>query len=114
LAPADEWEAWFHVVGADGELRGTIGALIGEPGSTADSIEVRLRGDEATREDRQLPGDWFPGAFAGPMEALMQSIGDSSEPPTSAADAVRTLELVRAAELSHESGRPVSLPLART
>jgi predicted dehydrogenase len=109
-AAPDAWEAWFEIVGGDGELQATLGAMIGEPGSTPDRLEVRSRDDRAG-DVRDLPGAWFPDAFAGPMAAVMRSIVEGGEPPTSAADALRSLELVRAAELSHESGQPVELPL---
>lgn len=97
-------EAVFRIDGESGSIRGTIGLLYDYPHGRPDTLEVN---------SRSLPTDgwlsypvttrWIPDAFAGPMRALLLEVAGVQPAPTTASDALKTLELVeRAYEASGE------------
>ncbi|MBL7256233.1 Gfo/Idh/MocA family protein [Paractinoplanes lichenicola] len=97
--------ATFRIDGSEGSIRGTIGLLYDYPHGRPDTVEVN---------SKRLPTDgwlpypvttrWIPDAFAGPMRALMFEIAGRGPAPTTAADGLRTLQLVETCYASLASG----------
>ncbi|MBM2621818.1 Gfo/Idh/MocA family oxidoreductase [Actinoplanes sp. LDG1-06] len=97
--------ATFRIDGSEGSIRGTIGLLYDYPHGRPDTLEVN---SSRLPTDGWLPYPvttrWIPDAFAGPMRALMLEIAGKGPAPTTAADGLRTLQLVEAGYASLESG----------
>ncbi|MBU2669867.1 Gfo/Idh/MocA family oxidoreductase [Actinoplanes bogorensis] len=97
--------ATFRIDGSAGSIRGTIGLLYDYPHGRPDTLEVNSR---VLPTDGWLPYPvttrWIPDAFAGPMRALMREIAGVAPAPTTAADGLRTLQLVETCYASLESG----------
>lgn len=89
--------AEFRIDGVDGAIRGTIGLLYDYPDGRPDTLEVL---------SRSLPTDgwvpypvtqrWIPDAFIGTMGSVLEAIATGSTPLTTAADNVKTIELIDA------------------
>jgi predicted dehydrogenase len=103
---AGDYEARFRIDGSRGSVRGTIGLLYDYPHGRPDTVEVF---STVLPTDGWMPypvtSRWIPDAFAGPMRALLQEIGDGVPAPTTAADALQTLRLVEAGYASIASGQ---------
>jgi predicted dehydrogenase len=103
---AGDYEARFRVDGSAGSVRGTIGLLYDYPHGRPDTVEVN---SSVLPTDGWLPypvtSRWIPDAFAGPMKALLTEITDGVAAPTTAADALQTLQLVEACYASIASGQ---------
>jgi predicted dehydrogenase len=97
--------ATFRIDGSHGSIRGTIGLLYDYPHGRPDTVEVN---SQVLPTDGWLPYPvttrWIPDAFAGPMRALMLEVAGEAPAPTTAADGLRTLQLVEACYASLESG----------
>jgi predicted dehydrogenase len=104
-------EALFRIDGSEGSIKGTLGLLYDYPNGRPDTLEVFSR---SVPTDGWLPypvtGRWLPDAFAGPMASLLRAIATGEPPATSAADNVRTVELVHALYESIDSGEAVEVP----
>jgi predicted dehydrogenase len=91
-------EALFRIDGEHGSVKGTIGLLYDYPHGRPDTVAVHSR---VLPTDGWLPYPvttrWIPDAFAGPMRALLREVAGIEPAPTTAADALRTLELVERA-----------------
>ncbi len=106
--PPLSWTAEFTIEGTDLLVEGRVGDMIGHPGEVPDAIRLFAR-TGAGPQERELEGNWFPDAFAGPMRSLMAAIAGGGEPETSGADAVETLLLLEAVEASHRLGMAVEV-----
>ncbi len=73
------------------------------------SVEIITAEGTATAE---LQGAWFPDGFRGCMGELLCAIEQNREPENSAADNLKSLDIVLAAMASADEGRPVALPTA--
>ncbi len=98
--------ATFRIDGSHGAIRGTIGLLYDYPHGRPDTVEVH---SSVLPTDGWMPYPvttrWIPDAFAGPMRALLREIAGHGPAPTTAADGLRTLQLVEACYASIESGQ---------
>ncbi|GID54675.1 oxidoreductase [Actinoplanes couchii] len=98
--------ATFRIDGSHGAIRGTIGLLYDYPHGRPDTVEVH---SAVLPTDGWMPypvtGRWIPDAFAGPMRALLLEIAGQGAAPTTAADGLRTLQLVETCYASIESGQ---------
>jgi len=103
--------ARLRVDGSRGSMRGTIGLLYDYPHGRPDTLEVN---SIALPTDGWVPYPvttrWIPGAFAGPMRALLAAIADGIPAPTSGADSLDTLRLVEACYAAIDSGNAQALP----
>jgi predicted dehydrogenase len=103
--------ATFRIDGSDGAIRGTIGLLYDYPHGRPDTVELN---SAVLPTDGWVPypvtSRWIPDAFAGPMRALLGEIAGLAPAPTTAADALRTLQLVECGYASIASGATVSFP----
>ncbi|MFC5751839.1 Gfo/Idh/MocA family protein [Actinomadura rugatobispora] len=97
--------AEFRIDGDKGAIRGTLGLLYDYPHGRPDTLEVS---SAVAPTDGWAPYPvterWIPGAFAGPMAALLRWIAEDEPSPTSARDNLGTLALVQALYDSIESG----------
>jgi predicted dehydrogenase len=108
-----DFQAAFRVDGTDGAIKGTLGLLYDYPHGRPDTLEV----NSAT-----LPTDgwlaypvttrWLPDAVAGPIGSLLAAIAEDGEPETSAADNLRTLDLLNALYRSMRTGESQRLESA--
>ncbi|GAA3978706.1 Gfo/Idh/MocA family oxidoreductase [Actinomadura viridis] len=97
--------AEFRIDGDRGAIRGTLGLLYDYPHGRPDTLEVS---SAAVPTDGWTPYPvterWIPGAFAGPMAALLRWIAGGEPSPTAARDNLGTLALVEALYESIASG----------
>lgn len=90
-------EAIFRIDGSEGSIRGTIGLLYDYPDGRPDTLEVNAPGRTDGWLQYPVTTRWIPDAFAGPMRALLLEIAGRGPAPTTARDALGTLELVERA-----------------
>ena len=98
----------FTLEGTNGAVRGLLGIYQDYPNPHPDRVEVFTHEDRDWRA-RSDEGTWLPGAFAGPMRALMSAIDNDSTPPTSGADNLLTLRVVEALYRSNEIRESVAI-----
>jgi len=91
-------------------LEGTAGAAVARmgvnldyPRGRPDSLEIAVRGEPW--EEIALEGNWFPDAFAGPMQNLQRFLaGEDRTLWTEVEDAWKTMALVEACYASDRNG----------
>lgn len=100
-----DFRAEFRIDGDKGAIRGTLGLLYDYPHGRPDTLEVN---SAVAPTDGWLSYPvterWIPGAFAGPMAALLRWIAEGEPSPTAARDNLGTLRLVQALYASIDSG----------
>ncbi|GAA4490359.1 Gfo/Idh/MocA family oxidoreductase [Actinoallomurus oryzae] len=100
-----DYEAAFRIDGSEGAIKGTLGLLYDYPHGRPDTLEVNSR---TLPTDGWLPYPvttrWLPDAVAGPMGSLLAAIAEDGEPETTAADNLRTLDLMDALYRSMRTG----------
>jgi predicted dehydrogenase len=90
----DDQYAIFRLEGTEGVIKGTIGLMYNYPTGRPDTLEFMSKRNLGYWFSARLDSMWIPDAFVGPMASLMCAIEDGSEPETSGADNLRTLEIV--------------------
>jgi predicted dehydrogenase len=103
----DDQYAIFRLEGTDGVIKGTIGLMYNYPTGRPDTLEFMSKRNPGYWFNARLDSMWIPDAFVGPMASLMCSIEDGSEPETSGADNLRTLQIVFAEYRSMAEKRAV-------
>lgn len=106
---SDDIYARFRFLGTEGIIDGTIGLLYDYPTGRVDSLRYQANREPRVWHEAKLSTWWIPDAFIGPMASLMEAIQHDSEPVTSGADNLGTLQTVFAAYRSAAEGRFVAL-----
>jgi predicted dehydrogenase len=104
----DDNSALLRIDGTKGAIRGTIGLLYDYPDGRPDTLEVT---SSVVPTDGWMPYPvtqrWFPHAFIGTMGSVLEGIATGTEPRSSVADNVKTIELVDALYRSIEMNEVV-------
>lgn len=102
--------AELRIDGVSGAIRGTIGLLYDYPDGRLDTLEVS---SSVIPTDGWLPYPvtqrWFPHAFIGTINSVLEGVATGAEPRSSVADNVKTVELVAALYRSMDDNQVVSL-----
>ena len=107
---SDDYFAIFRIIGTDGHITGTLGAMYNYPHGREDTLEwSSKRFYKDKRFEAKLEGKWIPDAFIGPTASLMQAIQEDGAPETDAADNLNTLRIVEACYVSAAEHRSVRL-----
>lgn len=97
----------YRIEGLEGLAIGEIG-WCQDPYTSPSSLRYACKGDnDFTTAD--LEGSWFPDAFGGTMNELLDALANSRLPSLSGRDNLHTLALVEAAVLSSTEQRRVEL-----
>lgn len=100
-------ESFFKVEGTKGAVKVTFGANLNYPHGISDRFEYCIpeNGKTPSWQQIDLPGSWFPDAFAGSMGSFQSYLeGTSKEFTSLLPDAVNTMALVEAAYDSSRDG----------
>ncbi len=101
-------ESYLKLEGSRGAIKIQIGLLMNYPDGEADWFEYcTFENDSDTPiwKSIKLEGSWYPHAFIGTMASLMRyANNETSELPTSVADAYNTMATVEAAYASSATG----------
>ncbi len=101
-------ESYVKWEGTKGAIRAQLGLLLNYPQGGADALECcQLDENGNPGEWRSVPveGSWYPHAFIGTMNSMMQfAAGKTGELPTRVDDAFRTMAVVEAAYQSSQTG----------
>ena len=97
----------YRIEGTNGLIMGDIG-WCQDPYTTPSRLKYAQKGDESFTTPK-LKGSWFPDAFAGTMQELLNSLYHASTSELSGQDNLQTLALVEAAALSAQESRRVEL-----
>ena len=104
----DHAESFLKVEGTKGAIKLQMGGNIAYPRSDLDYLKVVTDETKGEWLDVGLEGSWFPGAFKGPMAAVMRFAGgEIDKMPTSVEDACRTMAVCEAAYVSAEHLTPI-------
>jgi predicted dehydrogenase len=93
--------------GSKGAIIINFGALINYPRGAADSFEYVLLGEgkEPEWQQMKIDGSWFPHAFIGSMNEMLQAAaGIIARPDNSVEDCIDTMRCMEAAYISSENG----------
>ena len=105
---SDTYIKW-RMEGTDGVAQGTIG-WPDYPHGSASTLRYASRRDTAGQwVEPRWSTRWFPRAFAGVMEQLQFAVATGTAPVLTAADNVRTMQLVDAAYRSLHERREIQL-----
>lgn len=103
----DKQHAYIKLEGTKGAIRIQLGLLMNYPQGVEDKFEYIILEEhkEPQWNTREINGSWFPDAFAGSMEQVMEAVkGNISRPDNSVEDAILTMACVEAAYRSDEKG----------
>lgn len=103
--------SFIKLEGTKGAIRITMGVLMDYPHGQPDKLEyIELEaGRQPVWNTLPLDGAWFPHAFKGSMQQVMEAArGIKERPDNSVEDAIRTMACVEAAYLSNGQ-RSISL-----
>lgn len=103
--PSDLRIEW-RIEGQEGLAIGDLGWC--KPDYTTPSVLRYARQGDTTFHHPELPGSWFPDAFAGTMGELLHALDAGTAPGISGTDNLHTLALVEAAVLSASEHRPIA------
>jgi predicted dehydrogenase len=95
--------SYIKLEGTKGAIRIHMGVLMNYPSGEADKLEYTVLNNGQPGEWKAIPleGTWFPHAFAGSMQQVMQAAsGNIATPDNSVEDAIHTMACVEAAYLS--------------
>lgn len=101
----EKQHAYIKLEGTKGAIRIQLGVLMNYPQGVEDKFEyIILKENEIPQwKTREINGSWFPDAFGGSMEQVMQAMnGSISQPDNSVEDAILTMACVEAAYRSSE------------
>jgi predicted dehydrogenase len=111
-------ESFFKLEGTTGAIKGRLGVNLDYPRGLPDELEYcgldaspQVGAPQASPSWLSVPlvGNWVPHAFIGTMASLMRRVdGETSELPTAADDAFRTMAVV---EGSYESSSRGATPV---
>ncbi len=104
---SDDFHAIFRFLGTSGIIKGTLGLMYDYPRGRADTLDYQPNTEPRQWHSASLNTMWIPNAFIGPMASLMEAIQNDTEPPTSGADNLKTLQIVGAAYRSAAEHRAV-------
>lgn len=96
-------QAYVKLEGTKGAIRIHMGMLMNYPVGEADKLEYTVLQDGQPGEWKTVPlqGTWFPHAFAGSMQQVMDAAnGVIATPDNSVEDCIHTMACVEAAYLS--------------
>ncbi|HMU09704.1 MAG TPA: Gfo/Idh/MocA family oxidoreductase [Ferruginibacter sp.] len=100
-------QSYIKIEGSKGAVIINFGALINYPRGSADSFEYVLleEGKEPQWQQLKIEGSWFPHAFIGSMNEMMQAAaGIIERPDNSVEDCIDTMACLEAAYKSSEQG----------
>lgn len=100
-------ESFVKLEGTKGAIKITMGVNMNYPQGVDDRFEYCLleEGKDPSWQLVDIPGSWFPDAFAGSMGSFQCYLDGTSEEFTSTlSDAVQTMALVEAAYISSKEG----------
>lgn len=99
-------QSYIKFEGTKGAIFIKMGALIDYPSGGYDSFEFILHNDEMEAEWQavQLEGNWFPHAFIGAMQEMINSMNKVVLPNNSIEDCIDTMAVVEAAYASCSAG----------
>lgn len=100
-------QSYIKIEGSKGAAIINFGALIDYPRGAADSFEYVLleEGKEPQWQQMKIEGSWFPHAFIGSMNEMLQAAaGEITQPDNSVEDCIYTMACVEAAYKSSEEG----------
>jgi predicted dehydrogenase len=100
-------QSYIKLEGTKGAVKMNLGVLINYPHGVADTFEyITLTGNApAEWKSLEIEGSWFPHAFIGSMEQVMQAAAKQiPKPDNSVEDCIDTMACVEAAYLSSERG----------
>ena len=89
--------SFIKLEGTKGAIRIGMGVLLDYPTGEPDTLEyISLNdGDQAVWKSVELSGNWFPDAFVGSMEEVLQvASGSKTEADNSVEDAIKTMQWV--------------------
>ena len=95
--------SWIKLEGTKGAIRIHMGLLMNYPVGEADKFEYTVLKDGKPGDWQTVPleGTWFPHAFAGSMQQVMNvANGITAKPNNSVEDCIHTMACVEAAYLS--------------
>ncbi|ANH80253.1 oxidoreductase [Niabella ginsenosidivorans] len=100
-------EASIKIEGTKGAIKMSLGALINYPEGVPDTFEYVLveNGKCADWRSKHIGGTWFPHAFIGTMQQMINvKEGLVNKPENSIDDAFETMKCVEAAYISSQQG----------
>lgn len=100
-------QSYIKIEGSKGAVIINFGALINYPRGEADSFEYILleEGKDSQWQQMQIEGSWFPHAFIGSMNEMLQAAeGKIAQPDNSVEDCIDTMACMEAAYKSSEGG----------
>lgn len=100
----EQQHAYIKLEGTKGAIKMHLGLLMNYPQGVEDKFEYVILEDGETPQwkTKEIPGSWFPDAFAGSMAQVMQA--EVTRPDNSVEDAIFTMACVEAAYRSNEEG----------
>ena len=99
--------SYIKLEGTKGAIKINLGLLMNYPHGVADKFEyITMTGNGPSEwKSLEIEGSWFPHAFIGSMEQVMQAAaGQIPKPDNSVEDCIDTMACVEAAYLSSERG----------
>ncbi|THU31188.1 Gfo/Idh/MocA family oxidoreductase [Niastella caeni] len=103
----EQQQSWIKLEGTQGAVKIEMGLLMNYPHGVADQFKYITRtGNEPGQwKTLAVEGSWFPHAFIGSMEQVMQAAaGNIPKPDNSVEDCIYTMACVEAAYRSSERG----------
>ena len=100
-------QSYIKIEGTRGAIKINLGVLIDYPRGVPDKFEYVLIEDGKAPEwqEMQIDGGWFPHAFIGSMQQVLDAkAGIISQPDNSVTDCIHTMACVEAAYISSNSG----------
>lgn len=100
-------ESYIKIEGTRGAIKISFGALINYPQGVPDRFEYIFSDErgEAVWLEKKIEGTWFPHAFIGTMQQMIETkAGSIEKPENSIDDALMTMACVEAAYYSNEKG----------
>lgn len=103
----DQQQSYIKLEGTKGAVKINFGVLKNYPEGEEDKFEYVLMENGAFTgwKEKKIEGSWFPHAFAGSMQQLLQAAeGMIEKPDNSVEDCIYTMACVEAAYQSSEHG----------
>lgn len=100
-------QSYIKLEGTQGAIKINMGLLMNYPHGVPDQFQyITMTGNEPGEwKTLAIEGSWFPHAFIGSMEQVMEAAaGNISKPDNSVEDCIYTMACVEAAYMSSERG----------
>jgi predicted dehydrogenase len=103
----DQQQSYIKLEGTKGAIKISFGVLKNYPDGVPDQFEyiVSKNGRFGKWQAKEIEGTWFPHAFIGSMQQVMEAAeGNIEKPDNSVEDCIHTMACVEAAYRSSEQG----------